>query len=137
MKRTLPFLLAIVPAFASAAFRIDCHVDFEGEGRVFVSRPVASTYGVAPVAIGDTFLFRVSFQDKPRDLAGVTIATYRPGNEGPVMIHQASHPWPPALGARGARHGFTGLQRVFEPGYDSELEYWCEAVKESGKRGRR
>ncbi len=133
MKRTLLFLFVAVPACASAAWRIDCHIDFEGEGRVVVSRPVASPYAVASIAVGDIFLFRTVFQDRPADVAGVTIATYRSGDEGPVMIHQASHPWPPAAGGRRARHGFTGLQRVFEPGYDGELEYWCEAVNEGAK----
>ncbi len=137
MKRKLLLLSIAVPAFASAAWRIDCHVDFEGEGRVFVSRPVASPYGVASIAVGDIFLFRTTFQDRPADVAGVSIATYRSGDEGPVMIHQTTHPWPPAAGGRRARHGFTGLQRVFEPGYDGELEYWCEAVNEGANEGAR
>ncbi len=58
MKRTLLFLFVAVPACASAAWRIDCHIDFEGEGRVVVSRPVASPYAVASIAVGDIFLFR-------------------------------------------------------------------------------
>jgi len=136
MIRPLLLVLAMLPAAALAGQRIECYVSNEGETRVIIARPAKSLYTDAPNAIGDTFLFKLSFQDRPADIAGVSIATYAPAanaQSGPVMIHQASYPWPPPWPGRHARHGFTGLQRVFEPAFDGELEYWCEAVKESAR----
>ena len=136
MTRSLLLALAMLPAAALAGPRIDCYVSNEGETRVIVARPAKALYADAQNAIGDTFLFKLSVQDRPADIAGVSIATYAPAagtQSGPVMIHQASYPWPPPRPGRHARHGFTGLQRVFEPVFDGELEYWCEAVTEGAR----
>ena len=74
--------------------------------------------------MGSYFLFRLVFQARPADIAGVRIYTYVDREHGPVPIHQASYALP-RPGPRG-EHGFTGLQRVYEPVRDSELEFWCE-----------
>mgnify|MGYP003473611738 FL=1 len=136
MTRSLLLALAMLPAAALAGPRIDCYVSNEGETRVIVARPAKSLYAEVQKAIGDSFLFKLSFQDRPADIAGISIATYAPAagsQSGPVMIHQANYPWPPPRPGRHARHGFTGLQRVFEPAFDGELEYWCEAVTEGAR----
>lgn len=128
--------VAALPLAALAGPRIDCHVSNEGETRVIVGRPAQTPYTEPLHAIGDTFLFKLTVQDRPADIAGVSVATYAPGDgkgSGPAMIHQASYPWPPPTPGRHARHGFTGLQRVFEPAFDGELEYWCEAVKDGAQ----
>ena len=44
-----------------------------------------------------------------------------------MPIHVAEFPYPVA--GRGRYYGFTGMQRVYEPMRDDELEYWCETVK--------
>lgn len=113
-----------VPALAGAPQRIDCHVTYGGETRVHSATHVDSPYGVEAVAVGSYFLFRLVFQARPADIAGVRIYTYVDREHGPVPIHQASYALPKP-GLRG-EHGFTGLQRVYEPVRDSELEFWCE-----------
>lgn len=113
-----------VPALADAPQRIDCHVTYGGETRVHSATHVDSPYGVEAVAVGSYFLFKLVFQARPADIAGVRIYTYVDREHGPVPIHQASYALP-RLGLRG-EHGFTGLQRVYEPVRDSELEFWCE-----------
>ena len=117
------------PALAAAESRIDCNVSYGGETRVHSATHVDSPYGVEAVAVGSYFLFKLVFQARPADVAGVRIYTYVDREYGPVPIHQASHPLPRRRqGAPG--YGFTGLQRVYEPVRDSELEYWCERVGE-------
>ena len=111
-------------ALAGAAQRIDCHVTYGGETRVHSATHVDSPYGVEAVAVGSYFLFKLVFQARPADIAGVRIYTYVDREHGPVPIHQASYVLP-RPGPRG-EHGFTGLQRVYEPVRDSELEFWCE-----------
>ena len=113
-----------VPALAGAAPRIDCHVTYGGETRVHSATHMDSPYGVEAVSVGSYFLFKLVFQARPADIAGVRIYTYVDREHGPVPIHQASYALP-RLGLRG-EHGFTGLQRVYEPVRDSELEFWCE-----------
>ncbi|MFT3736041.1 MAG: hypothetical protein QM776_13615 [Rhodocyclaceae bacterium] len=126
MKR---YLLTIVLAaalhgHAQAASKVVCHVTYGGATQSIEARPVSSPYKVPTVEIGSYFLFRIVLQTAPRELAAAKIYTYSDQEDSPVIVHQASHPWP--VVNRG-QYGFTGLQRVYETMRDGELEYWCEA----------
>lgn len=116
-----------LPVPASAQ-QVHCHVTYGGEERLLVAEPVVSPYRVPAQTIGSYFLFRIVFQTAPADLAAVRIYTYADREPAPTLVHQATHPYPPAPGGQ---HGFTGLQRVYEPVRDGELEYWCELIGEA------
>ncbi|MBI4757043.1 MAG: hypothetical protein HY778_16825 [Betaproteobacteria bacterium] len=124
--------LLVSVAHAAQAERLLCHTTYGGETHAIAVEPVASPYGVAGIPVGSYFLFRPVLQNSPADLASVKIYTYVARDEGPSLIHQVSFAWPPPRAA-GGRHGFTGLQRVYEPVRDSELEYWCEHVAEPAR----
>lgn len=115
---------ALLPGQAQAAGKVICHVTYGGATQQIEARPVASPYKVPVVEIGSYFLFRIVLQTAPRELAAAKIYTYADQEDSPVIIHQASHPWPVV---NRAQYGFTGLQRVYESMRDGELEYWCEA----------
>lgn len=106
------------------AEQVDCHYTYGGETRVLTALRMASPYGVGTIAVGSYFRLRVVFQASPADLAAIRIYTYADGDDGPVPIHQATYPYPPSL-SPAAPYGFTGLQRVYEPMRDGELQYWC------------
>ncbi len=109
-----------------------CHATYGGETRTLTALPVRSPYTVEPMSLGSYFQLRVVFQKQPADVAGIKIYTYADREPSPVIIHQASYPYPPtAQGKRGQKgrglpYGFTGQQIVYEPIRDGELEYWCE-----------
>lgn len=109
-----------------AADQVRCHVSYGGETRVLRAEAVASPYGVAPVSIGSYFLFRIVFERPPAQAASVKLYTYADRDAAAVPIHIAEFPLPRA---GGGRFGFTGMQRVYEPVRDGELEYWCELGK--------
>ena len=120
-------LCAALPGLpAAAAEHVVCHVTYGGETQRVHAEAVTRPYAVAPVSIGSYFLFRIVFEREPAKLASVKIYTYAARDEGAVPIHVAEFPYPVAV--RG-RYGFTGMQRVYEPVRDGELEYWCETVK--------
>ena len=126
MKTVILFaaLLASTNVLASSVL---CHVTYGGETKPIRAQAVASpeaVYRVPTVQVGSYFLFRVVLQTEPRDQASVKIYTYGDQADAPVIIHQNSHDWPVR---NRSRYGFTGLQRVYEPMRDGELEYWCEA----------
>ena len=126
-KRCRPAaLIAAALALPAHAANVACHLTYGGETRVVSARPTTAPETVAPVAIGSYFLFRIVFRQEPADLAGIKLTTYADRDEGPTIIHQASHPYPPPAAAV---HGFSGLNFVYEPVRDGELQYWCE-VKE-------
>ena len=116
-------LLALLLAPPALATKVRCHLSYGGETRVVEAAPTSDPYTVAPVAFGSYFLFRIVFRDQPADLAGIKLTTYADRDEGPVVIHQVVHPYPPPAAEGG---GFTGLNFVYEPVRDGELQYWCE-----------
>lgn len=124
-------LFAMLPQLAVAAPRIVCHTEYDGAAQKVSFDAVDTPYTVAPRPIYDDFQLRVILRDKPADLAGVRIQVFWNRQGEPVMIQEARYPWPPR--AVGRRHGFTGLQRVYEPYRDGELTYWCELVKEGAR----
>ena len=109
-----------LPAHAAS---VACHLTYGGETRVVEAAPVADPYTAPTVSLGSYFLFRIVFRDQPADLAGIKLTTYADRDEGPTIIHQATYPYPPPPAAV---HGFSGLNFIYEPVRDGELQYWCE-----------
>lgn len=127
-------LFASLAAWAlplAAAEQVACHYTYGGETKTLTARPVASSYGVKPIQVGSYFLFRVVFQKAPADQAAIKVYTYADKEGGPVLVHQASYPYPTK--ANSAPYGFTGQQRVYEPVRDGELQYWCEMKREGAR----
>jgi hypothetical protein len=124
MMRSLLVLTACLCSQAYAE-NVDCHVSYGGETQVISAQPAAPPYTVAPVAIGSYFLFRLVFERTPPGQAAIKLYTYanRDAPQGETLVHQVDYAYPPS--ANTGRYGFTGLQRVYEPIRDGELEYWC------------
>jgi poly-gamma-glutamate synthesis protein (capsule biosynthesis protein) len=134
--RVLGLLLALAGGVAAAGPtrpQVRCHVDYGGEVRridVVAVTDVAAGRDVAPVEIGSYFRFRALPGPDGRGGWRVRIATYADRDDGPVPIHEATHALPPRRAALGP-HGFTGLQKVYEPVRDGELQYWCERIADA------
>lgn len=122
-------LLALLSAGASQAQNVRCHMTYGGVTKAFVIAPVASPYDAPLQAEGSYFAFRVVNQTEPLDLASVKVYVYASLDSGPRLIQQAT--WlaseSPQSGTQ-RPHGFTGLQTVYEPVRDGELQYWCERL---------
>ncbi len=124
-------MIGVAPgAFAET---LACHVTYGGETRVLRAQPVASPYGVGTTPLGSYFQMRLVFQPTPADQAAIRITAYADREEGMTPIHQATHPYPPGPGGH---YGFTGLNFVYEPVRDGELQYWCalEAAPQEAAR---
>jgi hypothetical protein len=126
MIRRLLFLAACTCQWAQAE-TVACHVRYGGETQVIRAQPTATPYTVAPISIGSYFLFRLVFERQH----AIKVYTYadREPPQGAVLLHQADYLYPPAPPPQNGRYGFTGLQRVYEPIRDGELDYWCGWTK--------
>ena len=124
---SLKLILALLALSCSLAHAetVDCHVNYGGETKVISATPTAAPYDAEPTAIGSLFLFRIVFQRTPPGLGAIKVYTYvdRDPPQGVTLVHQADYLYPP-LPSHGT-YGFTGLQRVYEPLRDGELQYWC------------
>lgn len=127
-ERTRPAAAAIailigalaVPAHAA---QVACHLTYGGETRTVEAGPTPDPYAVRALPFGSYFLFRIVFRDRPADLASIKLTVFADRDEGATPIHQATHAYPTRAAAV---HGFTGLNFVYEPVRDGELQYWCE-----------
>ena len=117
--------LSLLTIPAVYAEQVICHYTYGGETRELVAPPVSSPYSVKAIDVGSFFHFRVVFQKKPTDIAAIKIYTYADRDDGPLLIHQATFPYPSAS-RRKTPYGFTGLHFVHEPVRDGELQYWCQ-----------
>lgn len=136
LKSSLPagLLLAlslVAPAALAEAAR--CHYSYGGETQTLAAAPSAMPYMEPTHAIGSYFRVRIVLEAEPVELAALKTYVYADHDSGPVLIHQGVWPWPASEAAE-QRHGFTGLQRVYEPVRDGELEFWC-ALDETGGEG--
>nr|WP_184040003.1 hypothetical protein [Chitinivorax tropicus] len=102
---------------------IRCHYQYGGEQHVVTARATTQPYSVDNLQIGSYFQLRIVFQRTPADLASIKLYVFADREHGPTPIQQASYHYPPA---RHPRYGFTGLQFIYEPVRDGELQYWCE-----------
>ena len=100
-----------------------CQYTYGGETKSLRAEPVDSGYTVDSIAVGSFFQFRVVFRNRPADRAAIKVYTYAGRDDGPVLIHQATYPYPPRSSS--SPYGFTGLHYVYEPERDAELQYWC------------
>lgn len=132
MRHLNAALAAAALVFALApvaqAQTVACHLTYGGETRVVEAPPGNSPYTGEPTVIGSFFLFRIVFVREPADLARINLYTHADLGEAPIPIQHAGYPYP--VGNQG-RYGFTGLQRIYEPKRESELQYWCELREES------
>ena len=113
-----------MPALAHAAPpTILCHYTYGGEAHEIPVAPSASPYAEPARQIGSFFKFRTVWMLAPEAEAGFHVYVYGDDPDGPILVQQGSFP---ARNANQSRYGFTGLQRVYEPRRDGELQYWCE-----------
>ena len=143
MRILSSFFLVLWLVFAAPALAaqgsIVCHYTYGGETKLLSAQDVESPYAVPAIEVGSFFLFRVVVQARPADIASVKVYTYAGRDDGPVLIHQATYPYPLVHSVAQSAYGFTGLQYVYETTRDGELQYWCElpAVKSGKKNARR
>ncbi|MBA4256482.1 MAG: hypothetical protein C0445_11475 [Polaromonas sp.] len=131
-------VLWLAATLASAAWgqSVQCHVNYGGEDSLITAAPTQRPLETPATEIGSYFLFRV-VNTLGSAQPSVKVYTYASQASGPVPIHQATHTAAQVHVPGTPVHGFTGLQRVYEPVRDGELTYWCERAHPLPPRSRR
>lgn len=103
---------------------VQCHVNYGGEDRLISTAPTDQPLKAPATAVGSYFLFRVV--NTLGSTGGLLkVITYADHENGPAPIHHASFSEQQVSAKPTGHHGFTGMQRVYEPLRDGELSYWC------------
>lgn len=122
-------LLALALNLPAVAGEVRCHYTYGGETRTLTVAPSAMPYMEPTHSVGSYFRLRFVLETEPAGLAALKAYVHAERDGAPVLVHQGEWPWP-ASAAPASRHGFTGLQRAYEPTRDSELAYWCAPAGE-------
>lgn len=116
---------ALVPVLpATAAPRLRCQVDQGGVTRVLELSPVADPYGVAAIPINDRFGFKAVLVGDAHRVAYVKIYVYALAPRQPVLLHLAKY-LDPVPQPDPAASALTGLNFVYSPRLEQELQYGC------------
>ena len=115
---------------------VQCHLNYGGEERIISAAPTQDALAAPATEVGSYFLFRV-VNTLGTAQPSVKVYAYANHASGPAPIHQATHTAAQVHVPGAPVHGFTGLQRVYEPVRDGELTYWCERAHPVPTRQRR
>ena len=102
-----------------------CETTYGGETQTVVAHPATDPYAVRASHVDERFELKVVWVRSPADEARIAIYTYYTGDAGPVLVHVLKYRPPYPVAEPHARHGFTGLQHVYEPRLAGELQFWC------------
>ena len=109
---------------ATAAPRLRGQVDQGGVTRVLEFQPVADPYGVEAIPINDRFGFKAVLVGDARRVAYVKIYVYARALRQPVLLHLVKY-LDPVAQPDPAASALTGLNFVYSPPLEQELQYGC------------
>ena len=114
--------LATLPA---QALDVQCHVNYGGEDTVLRATPTATPLTAPSVEVGSYFLLRLVNTLTATQQPAFKVYVYAAHDSGPAHIQASSHSPTQVRQGKGLG-GFTGVQRVYEPVRDGELQNRCE-----------
>ncbi len=117
----LPVLIAALPLQAAPHLR--CEVGYGGRTRIVEASPQADPYGIQAEDIDGRFRFKAVVIGSGGAIDYVKVYVYYQADTQPVLLHEARYlpPYPAASGP----YALTGLNFLYAPGLERELQYGC------------
>lgn len=109
---------------AAPSHKIQCHLLYGGEEKVIDVMPTESIYEEPLNTFGGFFSFKIVREKSKSDKQILKFYTYARDEGLNTLIHQGSYLIP--LKSKSLKFGFTGLNSVYEPSTQAELQYWCQ-----------
>lgn len=120
----LSLMLAGMSTSAAASPRLLCQVNYAGNNRTVVAKPVADVYAVPSVDIGGRFRFKAVMAGSGAQVDRIALYAYRTDDlPQPLLIHQAKYLPPFARSSQPL--ALTGEQRLYAGPLERELIYSC------------
>jgi hypothetical protein len=111
-----------------AAPLLRCQIEQGGTSRVVDSMPVADPYSVKAIDINDRFRFKAVVIGDALRVEYIKIYVYAHTERQPMLLHQTSY-LAPAPGPDAQPVALTGLNYVYSPGLERELQYGCALLE--------
>ena len=107
-----------------AAPLLRCHIEQGGTSRMVDFMPVTDPYNVRAIDINDHFRFKAVVIGDAARVDYIKLYIYTRTKRQPVLLHQTTY-LSPAITPDTQTAGLTGLNYVYSPGLERELQYSC------------
>jgi hypothetical protein len=101
-----------------------CEINESGESYLAEFFPTSDPYTVVAKDIGGRFRFKVVMMQKEQLIEYIKIYTYYQGQGPAVLLHVAKY-MPPFRQDQTSFAGLTGVNFLYSPGLERELQYGC------------
>ncbi|MES3024109.1 MAG: hypothetical protein V4857_21285 [Pseudomonadota bacterium] len=118
----------LLPATLLAAPVLRCQINQGESARVLDFKPVADPYTVQAVDIDGLFRFKAVVIGDTQHVAYIKIYVYGQNPRQPMLLHQATYQAPVASAAA-PPSSLTGVNYVYAPPYERELQYGCALLE--------
>ena len=119
------FLAIWLPSTVYAAPQLlRCEINQGGESYIAEFFPTSDPYTVVAKDIGERFRLKVVMMQKEQLIEYIKIYTYYQEQHPPVLLHVAKY-IPPFRQNQPSFAGLTGVNFIYSPGLNRELQYGC------------
>ena len=118
----------LFPATLQAAPLLRCQIEQGGTSNVVDFTPVADPYTVKAIDINAHFRFKAVVIGDASRVEYVKIYVYAHTRREPMLLHQTSYLAPDAS-ANAQPMAFTGINHVYSPWLERELQYGCTLLE--------
>lgn len=128
--------ITLIPQTTFAATLLRCKIEQSGATFVVESSPRLDPYGVASVAINKNFRFKAVVVGNDQKIDYVKIYAYDMGKRQAILLHEAKYLAPlvqTAQSAELAPFQLTGMQYLYSPDLNREMQYGCSLIESAAK----
>jgi hypothetical protein len=121
---------ALFPAALFASPLLRCQIDQGGNTQVLDFIPVGDPYSVKAIDINGRFRFKAVVIGDTQHIEYIKLYVYSQTRRQPVLLHLAKYLAPVAAAGSGFS-ALTGINYVYSPQLERELQYGCALLEKA------
>lgn len=122
------FACALLSSNISASPLLRCQIKQGGITQTIDTSPTSDPYRVKTIDINGRFRFKAVVVGHLQQVDYVKLYTYFPAPRQPVLLHEATY-LAPMVQTGSAPAALTGLNTVYSPSLERELQYQCTLLE--------
>lgn len=125
---TCLFFGVLCPLYAAPLLR--CQIDQGGSSQILDFPPVSDPYPVKAIDINGRFRFKAVVMGDAQQIEYIKVYVYSQTKRQPILLHQAKY-MAPMTRADASFDALTGINYVYSPQLERELQYGCALLEKS------
>lgn len=122
------FFGVLCPLYASPLLR--CQIDQGGNSQILDFPPVSDPYPVKAININGRFRFKAVVIGDAQQIEYIKVYVYSQTKRQPILLHLAKY-MAPMPRADSSFDALTGINYVYSPQLERELQYGCALLEKS------